>query len=89
MSELFLWQMLGNVIKVGGWLFGYVLVAKAMVIYTVSTEIIFAITFISLSVYFINVYGLIGATYAYAINSFLHFITMFYIYNFKLKENNV
>jgi PST family polysaccharide transporter len=86
MSELFLWQMIGNVIKVCGWLFGYILVAKAIVKYTVTTEIIFALTFMMLSIYFINNYGLIGVTYAYAINSFLHFIMMFYIYKFKLIE---
>jgi len=86
MGELFLWQMIGNVIKVGGWLFGYVLVAKAMVKYTVSTEIVFAFTFVGLATYFINSYGLIGVTYAYVVNSSLHFIAMFYIYKFKLSE---
>ncbi len=80
MSELFLWQMIGNVVKVAGWLFGYVLVAKAMVKYTVTTEIIFALTFVLLSVYCIHYYGLIGVTYAFAINSFLHFLAMFFIY---------
>ena len=90
MSELFLWQMIGNVIKILGWLFGYILVAKAMVKYTVLTEIIFAISWVSLSVYFINVYGLIGVTYAYVVNNVLHFLTMFYIYKFELKgKNNV
>ena len=89
MRELFLWQMIGNVIKACGWLYGYVLVAKAMVKYTVFTEIVFAILFITLSIYLINIYGLVGVTYAYCINSFIHFITMFYIYNFKLKEKYV
>lgn len=84
MKELFLWQMIGNTIKVAGWLFGYVLVAKAMVKYTVSTEIIFAIIFISLSIYFINIYGLVGVTYAYATNSLVHFFTMYYIYKYKI-----
>ena len=84
MKELFLWQMIGNTIKVAGWLFGYVLVAKAMIKYTVGTEIIFAITFISLSIYFINIYGLVGVTYAYVINSLLHFFIMYYIYKYKI-----
>jgi O-antigen/teichoic acid export membrane protein len=84
MSELFLWQMIGNVIKVCGWLFGYILVAKAMVKYTVSTEIIFATTWILLTIYLVNLYGLVGVTYSYAVNSFLHFITMCYIYKVKL-----
>jgi len=87
MNELFLWQMIGNVVKVGGWLFGYVLVAKAMVKYTVSTEIIFALTFVGLSIYLIDNYGLIGVTYAYTVNSIIHLITMYCIYTFKLKEN--
>jgi len=87
MNELFLWQMIGNVVKVGGWLFGYVLVAKAMVKYTVSTEIFFALTFVGLSIYLIDNYGLIGVTYAYTVNSIIHLITMYCIYTFKLKEN--
>ena len=87
MNELFLWQMIGNVVKVGGWLFGYVLVAKAMVKYTVSTEIIFALAFVGLSIYLIDNYGLIGVTYAYTVNSIIHLITMYCIYTFKLKEN--
>ena len=86
MNELFLWQMIGNVVKVGGWLFGYVLVAKAMVKYTVSTEIFFALTFVGLSIYLIDNYGLIGVTYAYTVNSIIHLITMYCIYTFKLKE---
>lgn len=84
MRELFLWQMVGNVIKVCGWLFGYTLVAKAMVDYTITSEIIFAIVMIGLTVFFIDLYGVIGVTYAYAVNSFLHFITMLYIYKLKL-----
>jgi PST family polysaccharide transporter len=86
MRELFLWQMIGNIIKVFGWVFGYVLVAKAMVKYTVSTEMIFASTFILLSMYCIDYYGLVGVTYAYAINNMLHAITMYYIYHYKLTE---
>jgi len=84
MRELFLWQMVGNVIKVCGWLFGYTLVAKAMVNYTVTSEIIFAIIMIVLTVFFIDIYGVIGVTYAYAVNSLLHFMTMLYLYKVKV-----
>jgi PST family polysaccharide transporter len=84
MEELFLWQMIGNTIKVAGWLFGYVLVAKAMVKYTVTTEIIFAVSFSVLSIVCINLYGLAGVTYAFATNSFLHLVTMFLIYKYKV-----
>ncbi|MBU0721465.1 O-antigen translocase [bacterium] len=84
MNELFLWQMTGNVIKVCGWMFGYVLVARAMIKYTVFTEILFALTFIGLSVYFTALYGLVGVTYAYALNSLIHFFAMYYIYKYKI-----
>jgi len=84
MSQLFLWQMVGNVIKVLGWLFGYVLVAKAMVKYTVTTEILFAVIFIVSSIYFMRLYGLVGVTYAYAMSSLLHLIVVSFIYKFKV-----
>jgi PST family polysaccharide transporter len=84
MRELFLWQMLGNVIKVCGWLYGYVLVAKGMVKYTVATEVVFAITWAVLTILLVDLYGLVGATYAYAVNNSLHFFTMFYLYRNKI-----
>lgn len=86
MKELFLWQMIGTVIKISAWVFGYVLVAKAMVRYTVLTEILFAAMLIVLTFYLVNYYGLIGVTYAYTLNSFLHFLMMFYLYQYKFME---
>jgi polysaccharide transporter, PST family len=85
MRDLFFWQLVGNSIKVCGWLFGYVLVAKGMVKYTVTTEIMFALSWCVLSSYLIDSYGLIGAIYAFTINSSLHFITMFLLYKFKVQ----
>lgn len=84
MAELFLWQMIGNTIKVVGWLYGYTLVAKAMVKYTVGTEIVFALIFIFLSMVLVTKYGLVGVTYAFTINSILHAVTMYIIYNYKI-----
>jgi polysaccharide transporter, PST family len=89
MGELFAWQMIGNVIKSCAWLFGYVFVAKSMVRYSVSTEIIFALLLVVLSVYFVDNYGLVGATYSYALNAFLYLITAITIYKFKVKEKYV
>jgi PST family polysaccharide transporter len=85
MRDLFFWQLMGNSIKVCGWLFGYVLVAKGLVKYTVSTEIIFALTWCTLTSILVNHFGLIGATYAFAINALLHSISMFLLYKFKVK----
>lgn len=85
MRDLFFWQLVGNSIKVCGWLFGYVLVAKGMVKYTVLTEIIFAFSWCLLSTYLIDLFGLIGAIYAFGINASFHFVTMFLLYKFKVK----
>lgn len=89
MSELFLWQMIGNIIKACAWLFGYVFVAKAMVRYCVSLEIVFALVMVLLSIYFVDAYGLVGVTYAYVLTTFLYLITGMAIYKFKVKGNYV
>lgn len=83
--DLFFWQLVGNCIKVCGWLFGYVLVARAGVKYTVSTEIIFAMIWCSLTVILVNNFGVIGAIYAYVINASLHFFVMATIYKYKVE----
>ncbi|MBR7889322.1 O-antigen translocase [Marinomonas sp. A79] len=84
MRGLFFWQMVGNCLKVFGWLFGYVLVAKGMVKYTVATEIIFSLNLCVLSTYLISMFGLIGAVYAYTINSAVHAIAMIFLFKFKV-----
>ncbi|UOE85840.1 O-antigen translocase [Vibrio splendidus] len=82
--DLFLWQMLGNVFKVCGWLYGYVLVSKGLVKYTVLTEIIFGTLMVLLTTLFVSSFGLVGATYAYFFNSLLHFLAMVYLFNYKV-----
>ena len=86
MVDLFFWQMMGNVVKVTAWLFGYILVAKAMVKHTTLSEVFLAITFVLMTFFLVKKYGIIGATYSYLINSFFHLIMMVYIYKFKVKD---
>lgn len=87
MESLFLWQMIGNVAKVSGWLIGYLIVAKAMVKTVIATEVIFAFSFIVMTRYFCQEYGLIGVTYAYSLNALLHFTSMTVIYFMMIKNN--
>lgn len=77
MSSLFLWQLIGDVIKMASWLLAYVMIAKAMTKVFILTEIIFSITFVLLSIYFVNNFGLVGVTYAFCINYIFYFITIF------------
>jgi PST family polysaccharide transporter len=80
MIQLFKWQLIGDIIKIASWLLGYLMIAKAMIKVVVYTEIIFSISFVLFSVYFIEKFGLIGVTYAFSLNYLLHFMTMIYIF---------
>lgn len=84
MRDLFLWQLVGNVVKLVGWLFGFVLVSRGMIKYTTSTELAFAFIWCLLTTVLVREYGIIGAIYAFAINSILYTITVFLIYRYKV-----
>jgi polysaccharide transporter, PST family len=88
MEELFVWQFFGNVIKVAAWLLGYLVVAQAMVKVVVITEIFFAMSFIVFTMVLTDYYGLIGVTQAYALNSFLHLLTMMFVYYVQIKKKD-
>ena len=80
MLELFKWQLIGDVIKIGAWLLSMVMLAKAMTKVFVITEIIFSISFVGLSILFLNAFGLVGITYAFSVNYFIYLIVMFFIF---------
>lgn len=49
MRELFAWQLLGDVIKIGAWILGYIFVGRNMVKQFVITELVFSCCFVLLS----------------------------------------
>ncbi len=85
MKDLFAWQLIGDVIKMASWLLSYLLIAKAMTKYFIATEIIFSLTFMSFSILFIDLFGLVGITYAFTLNYIIYFITVFVIVKKELK----
>jgi polysaccharide transporter, PST family len=86
MSDLFLWQMIGDVVKISSWLLAYLMIAKAMGKTFIVTEIIFGILFVCLSILFINNFGLVGVTYAFCLNYILYLIAMVLIFRSYLNE---
>jgi len=76
MLPLFKWQLIGDVIKIVSWLLSYLLLAKAMTKLFIYTEIAFSISFVILSILFVNIFGLIGVTYAFSLNYSLYLIVM-------------
>jgi len=77
MRDLFLWQLVGDVAKLASWLLSYLMLAKCMMRLFLTTEIIFNISFALLSIWFVELYGLIGTSYAFAVNYILYLIVVF------------
>ena len=76
MRELFLWQLIGDVFKIAALLIANLLHAKAMMKTYISTEIIFSISFVLLSIWFVSKFGLVGMSYSFAANYAIYFISM-------------
>ena len=78
MAELFLYQLIGDVIKIAAWLLGYIMVAKAMVKMAVISEVFFVWSFVGFVVLFVDMYGLIGVTIAFMVNYFIYMIFLYF-----------
>ncbi len=83
MMELFIWQLIGDILKIASWLLAFLMIAKAMARTYIITEIIFSAQFILLSLLCINTFGLIGITYAYSINYLIYLFMMIFLYKRK------
>lgn len=79
MRELFAWQLIGDVIKIASWLLAYVMLAKAMVRLYIITEVFSSALFVILSIYLSNTCGVIGVTYAFAINYTVYLLLMIWV----------
>ncbi|MGP1931645.1 MAG: lipid III flippase WzxE, partial [Arsenophonus sp. ET-DL12-MAG3] len=83
MRDLFIWQLIGDVLKVGAYVFGYLVIAKAALYFYILTEIIQFILLIGFSYFLIPAYGALGATQSYMITYIVYFIlynSIFYFY---------
>jgi PST family polysaccharide transporter len=85
MKPLFTYQLLGDFFKIGSWLLAYIMLAKAMTRTYIATEILFAASYVALSYYFMNHYGIIGATYSFCINYGFYWILMWFLMRKEIK----
>lgn len=76
MRDLFLWQMIGDALKIGSWILAYLMLSKAMIKLFVITEIIFSISLILLTYIFTQVFGFEGVSIAYLINYAMYWVIM-------------
>ncbi len=80
MRSLFIFQFLGDFLKMCGWVLGYLLIAKAMTKTYIIMELVNFVVIVALSNYFIQHYGTIGATIAYSITHCIYLISMIIIF---------
>lgn len=79
MRELFAWQLLGDVAKIGSWLLAYVMLGRAMVRTFIVTEIVFSASFIGLTMVLTGIYGLQGVTMGFFLNYVLYWLVMMFL----------
>ena len=68
MNVLMGWQCVGDVLKIGSWLLGFLMLARGLYKPFIATELIFATTSVILSILFVRNNGPLGAQMAYALN---------------------
>lgn len=86
MKELFFWQLIGDVIKIGSWIISFMMLSKAMTKIFVITETIFALSIIPLTIICSDYFGFKGVAIAFALNCLIYWIVCSYFSFKKLKE---
>ncbi|ENZ0349734.1 MULTISPECIES: O-antigen translocase [Morganella] len=76
MEKLFLWQMIGDSLKIGSWILSYLMLSKAMTKTFIITEIVFALNSILLTVLGNTFFGFEGVSIAYMVNYALYWAVM-------------
>lgn len=77
LRDLFLGQVIGDVLKIGSWILAYVMLGKAMLKYFLVTEVIFSTSYYILVVLFTKYYGLQGIAWAYALNYLVYWLSLY------------
>ncbi len=80
MEDLFYWQLLGDFVRIISLTIAFLMLAKAKVVYYISTEIGFWIVYYFLTQYFIQKYDLEGVTIAYFVTYLLYLASLLLLY---------
>jgi PST family polysaccharide transporter len=84
MSELFLWQVIGDYFKIMSWVIGYLFIAKEKVKTYIVTEFVSMLLQIALAKAFIAMNS--NLTMYYGIENILYFCIMYLCYNWHFKR---
>jgi PST family polysaccharide transporter len=84
MQELFFWQLLGDFVKVLSVVIAYQFIAKRMFWHFVISEVFSVIITYATSIYFIDLYGVKGATIAHFVSYSMYYGIILMIFGTKL-----
>lgn len=87
--ELFLGQVIGDVLKIGSWILAYMMLSKAMTSYFIVTEILFSFTLYVAVVLMTDSWGLQAATWAYALNYLIYWLVMYFLIFRNLESDSI
>ena len=79
-EDLFMWQLLGDFLKVISSVIAYQLIAKKMVVYYIGIELFSILILYFASIYFIDIYGVEGAVIAHFVNFAIHTIVIVLVF---------
>ena len=80
MIQLFPFRLIGDILKIASWLLAYLVIAKAMTKLFIVTELVSGLSYYFLTRFFIMKSGIMGATYAYALNYFFYLVAVMIIF---------
>lgn len=87
MKDFFAFQLLGDILKMSGWVLGFILIAKSMTRTFIIMEIISFSAVTGLSLFFTDMYGSWGATLGYALGHLTYLLIMVCIFRKTLFLN--
>lgn len=76
MQQLFLWQMIGDSLKIGSWILAFLMLSKAMTKLFIITEVVFALSSVFLVIVGTKLFGFEGVAIAHAINYAIYWVVM-------------
>jgi PST family polysaccharide transporter len=89
MTDLFFYQLIGDIFKMLSWILAYLMLAKSMTKTFIITEIASTLLYLALGYICVYYFGLEGISIAFAINYLLYLIIMVYIFRDLLTDNNI
>lgn len=80
MQHLFAFQLIGDILKIMGWVLGYLLLSKAMTKIYIIMEIVSFLLLVMVSYFLVNKYGAIGATVAFAFVYLIYLLVLSFVF---------